>query len=447
MNQVYINSVIFAEKIEFSNYNTGLIDDNKNREMNVINLYPEKQYQTIEGFGGALTESAGYAYSKMSNEKKEEIINAYYGKESMNYTFARIPLDSCDFSLNNYCAINNPCDSNFKEFSLARDREYIQPLVRDVSKVLQKKLNILLSPWSPPAFMKDTKIRNGGGHLQEEYYQMYADYIAKYIEEYNKLGFKVNMITIQNEPLAVQLWDSCTYSPEEEKCFLEKHLYPTLQKKGLKDVQIFIWDHNKERVYERTRAIIDDKTKDMVSGVAFHFYTGDHFDTLQMVREDYPNLKLMHSEGCVEFSKSAENYSNDVKHAFLYAHDLIGDLNHGMNSWIDWNIVLDEKGGPNHVGNYCYAPIRCDTKTGLITYKPSYYAIYQFSHYIKPGASRIASSCFTSEIEITAFKNSNGTFGAVISNPKEERTVDVRVENKFCQIKIPATSISTVIIK
>lgn len=448
MKQVKMITTIFGENgIEQETYETGLITDTKEQEMFVVNLYPQKTYQTIEGFGAALTESAGYTLSKLSKENYDKIVEAYYGKTGIGYTLGRIHMDSCDFSLGNYCAVEKPDAPEFADFNLERDAKYVQPLVKKCSAALGSDVSLLLSPWSPPAFMKDTGVRNGGGHLKKECYQDYADYIAKYITEYKKLGMPISFMTVQNEPLAVQTWDSCEYSPDEEKEFLRDYLYPTLQNKGLGDVKLYIWDHNKERVYERAKAIVDDSTKGMVEGVAFHWYSGDHFNTLQMVREDYPNLKLMHSEGCVELARYGAAAGNDMIHAQKYAHDIIGDLNHGMNSWIDWNLVLDEIGGPNHVKNYCGAPIICDTNEDKIEVKPMFHAISHFSKYIKPGAVRIGCSSFSSELEITAAKNPDGSLILVImSNASTRQMIQLRVEGKITRLFIPSESISTIII-
>ena len=236
MAKVTLHATIFGEDgIKTRDYETALIPDVKNQEMQVINLYPDKTYQKIEGFGAALTESAGYALSRMSKENQKKVVDAYYGKDGIGYTIGRVHMDSCDFSVGNYCAVENPDDPEFKDFNLERDAKYVQPLVKAVSKTLGKPVSLLLSPWSPPAFMKETGVRNGGGHLKKECYQDYANYIAKYITEYEKLGMPISWMTVQNEPLAVQTWDSCEYTAAEEKEFLRDYLYPTLKEKGLTD--------------------------------------------------------------------------------------------------------------------------------------------------------------------------------------------------------------------
>ncbi len=449
MKQLVMETTILkGSEVAKQRYETGLIPDVKNFEMEVVNLYPQKTYQTIEGFGAALTESAGYALSRMSEENFERVVQACYGEGGLGYTLGRVHMDSCDFSLGNYCAVTSPDDPAFGDFSLKRDAQYVQPLVKRVFAAAGKPVGLLLSPWSPPAFMKETGVRNGGGHLKPDCYQAYASYIVRYLTEYEKARIPIRFMTVQNEPLAVQTWDSCEYTPQEEKTFLKDFLYPALQENGLGHIGIYIWDHNKERVYERTRDIVDETTKNMIEGVAYHWYSGDHFETLSMVREDYPDLKLMHSEGCVELARFGENAGDDMRHAKMYAHDIIGDLNHGMNSWIDWNLALDEIGGPNHVGNYCGAPVICHTDTDTVEFKPMFDAIGHFSRYIRPGAVRIGHSCYSSEIEMTAARNVDGSCVAVLLySGGQRKPVQFRVEGKTAHLMLPGNSISTVILK
>lgn len=446
MNRVSLHSAVFGDSVRQKDYATGLIPDVKAVENQVVNLYPRKLYQSFEGFGAALTEAAGWTLSRMSGAKRREVLEACYGEGGLGYTLGRVSMDSCDFSLGPYCAVRQ-ADAGFADFSLERDAKYVQPLLREVAQAAGKPPKLLMSPWSPPEFMKDTGARNGGGRLKKEWYQPYAEYIARYLLEYKKLGFPVAMLTVQNEPLAAQLWDSCEYSAGEEKDFLKNHLAPALQKNGLGDVELYIWDHNKERLYERVRGILDGETEKMVAGAAYHWYSGDHFEALQMVREDFPSLKLMHSEGCVELARNAGRTGTGAEHARRYAHDMIGDMNHGMNSWIDWNLALDENGGPNHVGNFCDAPIRCDTAADTVCYQPTFYAIAQFSRYIRPGAVRIGLSRCSPDLEATAFKNADGALAAVFLNPGEGREVSLRTEGKTAKLPIPPRSVSTAVIR
>lgn len=441
-------TILGSDGVRQETYETSLVPDSKAQEMDVVNVYPRKRYQVIQGFGAALTESAGYTLARMSREKQKEIVESCYGRGGLGYTLGRIHMDSCDFSISNYCAVEDPGDAAFGDFTLERDAKYVQPLIKMVEEALGQPVSLLLSPWSPLAFMKETGVRNGGGHLRRECYQAYADYAVKYITAYQKRGIQISCMTVQNEPLAVQTWDSCEYTAEEEKEFLRDYLYPALKENGLAHVKLYIWDHNKERVYERACEIVDETTRDMVAGVAYHWYSGDHFATLQMVREDFPELLLMRSEGCVEYARGAEHVPDDMRHARLYAHDLIGGLNHGMNSWLDWNLVLDEQGGPNHVGNFCNAPVMCDTTTDTVEVKPMFHAIGQFSKYIRPGAVRIGCSSFSPEVEVTAAQNPDGSVAVVILYTGQGRKmIHLRTEGMITRVVVPENSISTVVLE
>ena len=209
-------------------------EDRDSVENEVVNLYPDVSYDTFEGFGGAVTEAAGYVYSRMDEQQKREVVETYFTENAMNYRHVRVHIDSCDFCLGQYEAL------------------------------------------SDPAFMKTNGKRDGGGKLRKEYQDMWAEYICRYIHEFQKRGFPVERISLQNEPNAVQNWDSCIWTGEEEKEFLKNHMHPALERNGLGRIGIYIWDHNKERVYERALDILDEETRDLVEGIAFHWYSGDH---------------------------------------------------------------------------------------------------------------------------------------------------------------------------
>ncbi len=414
-------------------------------ENELLNLYPSVTYQTFEGFGGALTESAGYIYGQMGKEQKEELLQEYFGMEKMAYRMVRIPIDSCDFSLDHYEAVTEAADKSFAGFQLERVEKNIWPLLNDAQRVYGGRLEIMLTPWSPPAYMKTNGDRNHGGELKPEYRKVWADYICRYINEYRKRGYLIKRISLQNEPKAVQTWDSCVYTARQEKEFLRDYMWPALQENGLSDVEIFIWDHNKERVYERACEIIDETTDHMVAGIAFHWYSGDHFDALGMIRDRFPDKKLILSEACIEYCKfSADDF---LKNAQKYAHDMIGNMNHGMNGFYDWNILLDEKGGPNHVGNYCDAPFLFDTEKKELMRRNTADYLWHFTHFIKPGAVRIGKSNYSDELETTAFINPDGRIVAVLLNRTDhEIKVNVRLGEQMAQIVVGENTIGTVVI-
>ena len=406
-------------------------------EMNQVKFYPGKTYQTILGMGGALTEASAYTYSLMSDAKKKELIDLYFGDNSNKYNLCRLHIQSSDFSLGNYAYIEDKDDKELKTFNMERDLKYIVPFVKD-ALVKDPAISFIASPWSPPAFMKSNGDMNHGGKLLSEYNGMWADIIVRFLKEYEALGIKIERLTVQNEPAAVQTWDSCIYSGEEEGMFAVNYLRPALDKAGYKNVKINIWDHNKEIIVDRADASFSVEGADeAISGIAFHWYSGDHFESLARVREDYPDKELIFTEGCVEYSifKSDDR----VQFAEKYAHDILGDFLAGGNAFVDWNVILDKKGGPNHVGNFCDAPVMCDYDNDVIDVKLSYYYIGHFSRFIKPGAKRALVSRFTSDIEAVGFVNPDGEKVMVVLNRTEkdvaftvfdgEKNADVKSES------------------
>ena len=223
-----------------------LHDDTAEAEKQVINLYPELTYEVFEGFGGAVTEAAGYVYSLMNEEQKKQVVGTYFSKDEMNYRLVRIHMDSCDFCLDTYEAMSDPQDAGLQSFTFERTENYIIPMLEDIKRVAKDELKLMLSPWSPPAFMKTNGSRKMGGRLKPEFRQMWAEYICRYIREFKDRGYAVQRISLQNEPKAEQTWDSCLFSAQVEKEFLRDFMYPALQAHGFGDIEIFIWDHNKE---------------------------------------------------------------------------------------------------------------------------------------------------------------------------------------------------------
>lgn len=415
------------------------------RENQLINLYPQIHYQQIEGFGGAITDSAGYVYSLMNDKQKEEMIKQYFGKDQMKYRMVRIPIDSCDFSLEHYEADSEENDAEFHHFSFERVKKYIIPLLDAAEKEFGGKLPIMLAPWSPPAYMKTNEERNNGGKLKKEYRKRWAEYICRYIKEYRSRGYLVTKLSMQNEAKAVQTWDSCVYTAREQKEFLKDFLWPALQKNGLQDMKIYIWDHNKERAFDWAEEIIDEVTAKMIEGVAFHWYSGDHFDALRMIREKFPDKKLELTEACIEYSKfEADDY---LKNAQKYAHDMIGNLNNGMNAFYDWNLILNEEGGPNHVKNYCDAPYLFHSRKKVLMESNLLGYIWHFSHFLESGAVRIGCSTYSDKLEVTAFENQNAAVVIILNRTNESIPAYIRIKNQIAAITVKPNSIASGIIR
>jgi glucosylceramidase len=411
---------------------------------------PSKTFQTFFGIGAALTDASAETYYKLPKDKQQEIINAYFNKQTgIGYTVARTNINSCDFSSDMYTYVTEG-DKELKSFNIEHDRKYKIPFIKEAMSAAGGKLNLFASPWSPPAFMKSNNDVLHGGKLKPEFYDSWAMYYTKFIKEYEKEGIPVWGITVQNEPMATQRWESCIYTGEEERDFVKNHLGPTMKKEGLQDKKIIAWDHNRDLIYQRAQTYFDDpEAAKYIWGIGFHWYEDwsggtPMYDNVRRVYEAYPDKHIFFTEGCAE-SFNAARY-NAWALGEEYGSSMIHDFNNGMVGFTDWNILLDETGGPNHVGNFCFAPVHGDTKTGQLIYTNAYYYIGHFSKFIKPGAKRIISSASRSQLLTTAFKNEDGTIAVIVMNQGSIKTTySLWINGKAAELTALPHSIATLI--
>jgi glucosylceramidase len=413
---------------------------------------PDKKFQTFLGIGGALTDASAETFAKLPESKKEEFLKAYYDKENgIGYSFARTNINSCDFSSDSYTYIAEN-DAMLKTFTVKHDMQFRIPFIKKAIQAAGGRLPLYISPWSPPAWMKDNNDMLHGGKLFPRYFQNWADYFVKFIQEYEKNGIPIWGLTVQNEPMAAQKWESCIFTAEEEKDFVKKFLGPTLQKAKMGAKKIIIWDHNRDLIYQRASEIFKDKeAAKYIWGTGFHWYEDwnggtPQFENIARVNEAFPGKNLLFTEGCndsFDFKKI-----NDWSLGERYGRSMINDFNNGTVGWTDWNVLLDEQGGPNHAENFCFAPVHYNTKTGELIYTSEFYYIGHFSKFIRPGARRITSVSSRSVLLTTAFRNNNGNIAVIVMN-QDDKPVPyyLWVSGKSVSTTIPGHSISTLVIE
>ncbi|WP_152393295.1 glycoside hydrolase family 30 protein [Paenibacillus guangzhouensis] len=412
-----------------------------------LELDPTVRYQEILGFGGAFTEAAAYTLSRMSKEKRAEVLRSYYDQENgLGYTIGRVHIHSCDFALENYTYVEDH-DTELKTFNISRDHKWVLPLVKDAANVKGSPFTMLASPWSPPAWMKTNGEMNHGGHLKPEYAEVWARYYTKFIRAYEAEGVPIWGITVQNEPDAVQIWDSCIYSAEQERDFIKNHLGPVMHAEGLQDVNILFWDHNRDIIVERASVVLSDsEAAKYIWGTGFHWYVSEEFENVGKIHELFPDKHLLFTEGCQEGGvKLGEWFTGE-----RYGRNMIGDLNNWTEGYLDWNIVLDETGGPNHVNNLCDAPIIADTVTDSLHYNSSFYYIGHFSKFIRPGAVRIGLHADQNPkgIYVTAFQNPDGRIAVVVMNESDhDHPFTLGFGEHIASHSLPAHSIATYVMK
>jgi glucosylceramidase len=425
-------------------------------EQRIVNIYDDVCYQTLIGFGGSFTESSAYNYSLLTEAQKKEFMEAHFGENGLRYNFGRTHIASCDFSLDIYCHVQQG-DKDLSTFSLARDKKYIIPFLKDAMRYSGEPIMLFASPWSPPAYMKENESAVKGGCIKEEYKALWARYYCRYIREMENEGIEIFAITVQNEPKAIQTWESCSYTAAQEGEFIEQYLAPALDEAGLSHIKIMIWDHNKERVYDRARdTLTSPAVNQRVWAVAHHWYSGDHFEGLRLVHEQLGKT-LISSEICAVIDQDV----NQV--AERYGIELCGNFNNYSAAFCDWNMLLTETGGPYHnrnkpaqkladgtlfedKGKGCYAPVLYNTEKKELVFTPIYHYIKHFSQYIRRGAVRVATTNHDHRLHSVAFRNPDGQLVLVMVNPTDDTiTTNLRLHDQITGAKMPPHSIATVL--
>lgn len=410
-----------------------------------LTIDPLLSFQTILGFGGAFTESACYTLGKLSKANQEKILKLYFDPETgLGYSLGRVHINSCDFSLDNYTYVK-PNDVALETFDISRERKYVIPTILAAGAIRKQPIQLLASPWSPPAWMKSNGEMNHGGTLLDQYKPAWANYYVKYLDHMKEAGLNFFALTVQNEPQATQSWDSCIYSGEEERDFIKDHLGPALAKSNHPEVKLLGWDHNRDVLVKRAQEIYSDsKANAYTWGMAVHWYVSDDYSALSTVHNLFPDKHLLFTEGCIEGGPRPGVYESGER----YARNMIGDISNWCEGYIDWNLVLDEKGGPNHVGNFCDAPILCDTVNDTFTINYSYDAIGHFSKYVLSGAKRIDSKMNSLAVQQVAFLNPDGSIVVVLLNETEnDHGIELIIKDKKSLVTCEKRSISTLIVK
>jgi len=447
---------------------------NSDNQSKII-LNPEKKYQTITGFGGAFTESSAYLLNKLSKKNRDTIIKAYFAREGANYSLTRTHMNSCDFSVSNYSYTPVAGDKNLEHFSIKEDLDDLIPMIKDAIAASEDGFNIFGSPWTAAPWMKDNN-NWVGGKLLPEYYDTWALFFSKYVDAYKAEGIDIWGFTVENEPLGNgNNWESMHYSPDEMTNFVQNHLGPKLEADGKGDLKILGYDQNREHLKEWIDSQYkNEETSKYFDGTAIHWYasTFEIFpEELQYAHQKAPNKLLIQTEACVDseipkwqddawyWKKEATDWGWDwapEKDKYLhpkyspvnrYARDIIGCLNNWVDGWVDWNMVLDTKGGPNWFKNWCVAPVIVDPEKDEVYFTPLYFTMAHFSKYFRPEAEVIDVQKTDNSLMVAAAKNPNGSIAVVIFNEgMEEKNFQLSLGELSKEVSIKPQAIQTIIV-
>lgn len=383
-------------------------------------------------------------------------------------------MNSCDFSLSQYSYAPNE-DKELKDFSIDEDRDDLIPMIKDAMTASEDGFKIFASPWTAPPWMKDNN-EWVGGKLLPKYYDTWALFFSKYVDAYKEEGIDIWGFTVENEPLGNgNNWESMHYTPDEMTNFVQHHLGPKLEANGKGDLKILGYDQNREHLKEWIDSQYkNEETSKYFDGTAIHWYasTYDYFpEELQYAHNKAPDKYLIQAEACVDseipkwqddawyWSKEATDWGwdwapeEDKKYhpkyvpVYRYARDIIGCLNNWVDGWVDWNMVLDTKGGPNWFKNWCVAPVIVDPDKDEVYFTPIYYTMAHFSKYIRPEAKVIGVDNSDDSLMVVAAANTDGSIAVVILNQSlDKKNLTLSLGEKDVDVQISAQAIQTIMI-
>lgn len=492
----------------------------------VINVQPEIRKQTITGIGTSFNESAAFVLAHLEDEQRKQILKDFYGEEGANFSLSRTTIASTDFSVEGkYTYAPKVDDTELKSFSIAVDKDGFDktvypgiknekfdllPMIKEVQAIKNSQedstFKVIASAWTAPPWMKDIETyfikptdennhMGTGGSLKPEYVGLYADYLIKYLDAYEQEGVDIWGLTPVNEPEGNSgQWESMHFSPESQNEFIKNHLGPKLKAGDHSDVNLLIFDQNRNHMEEWTDVILgDEETAQYVYGTAVHWYASTYNvyeDTLDRVHNKFPEFDIIHTEGTIDdlgkkppmgigdpegfqesgwfqnddfwWNKNATDWAYTAEWAYRaedhpiyvpvhrYARNIIVSLNHWMSGWIDWNAVLDHTGGPNHAGNFCGAPIMINLETGEIYHTPIYYVLAQLSSTIRPGDTALQTDKSLADLDNDALHantviNDQGLMTVnLLNTTKEPLEFALQVGAQYADVTIPANAIQTI---
>lgn len=417
-----------------------------------------------------------------------------------------------DIELKSFSLAHDKAGFSASRYPGIEDESYdLLPMIKealDIKKLQDdNELRIVSSAWTAPSWMKDIEEwyipgspennwHGTGGSLKPEYEEAYADYLIKYLDAYRAEGIEVWGLTPVNEPHGNSgQWESMHFTPETQNEFIKNYLGPKLQSGSNPDIKLLIYDQNRDGIQEWTDLILgDEETSKMVYGTAVHWYESTfkvYEDIFESVNAKFPDHAIIHTEGCIDdLGKPApdgigdpENFEeegwfdndafwwnpNATDWAYTapwggvtaddhpiytpvhrYARNIIVSLDHWMRGWIDWNVVLDHNGGPNHVGNFCGAPIMINTETKHVYYTPLYYVLAQFSKTIRPGDKAVQTyktldGLGDDDLHVCATINKDNVLSVQLLNTtKDKISYNLQIKDQYAEIMLEANSIQTV---
>lgn len=452
-----------------------------------------KKFQDYIGFGASFTESSAWNLATLPIKKRKQVlIDLFSPAEGAGFSLTRTHINSCDYSNMHYTYVDEN-DEELISFSINEDLKGFKgdendqvnhieledpsydliPMILEASKIKDADFKIIASPWSPPSWMKEGETATmTNGFLVKKYYGVWAKYLSKYVSAYKEKGISIWGITPQNEPLHAHdaRWDSNGFTPEQGRDFLKNYLGPQLVKDGhlnLNDLneglKVLIYDHNKSTMLEYVRPTYNDPDASKYAwGTAFHWYASSkleennwYVEDLGILSKTWKNKGMIHTESSIDIDSEDPigqywRQSTDYAGKFIpfdtYVYDIINNLNHGTQGYIEWCMILSTEGKPNPYNNFNSAPVLINPETNEVIYTPLYYLLSHFSKFIRPQANRIKIVGDKEEgLIYTAAKNLDNSIVIVMYNKNDNNyEFDLDIDNENYKISIGPKTLQTI---
>ncbi|XP_044736516.1 lysosomal acid glucosylceramidase-like [Chrysoperla carnea] len=401
----------------------------QNRKIIDITLSREKKYQTIIGFGGAMTDSSGINIASLTDAAQDLLMQQYFGDRGIQYTIIRVPIGGTDFSTHSYSLDDTPYDIQLKDFKLSEeDKKYKIPYIRLAMRLSKTyPIHLMGCSWSAPAYMKSNQLLRGVGTLGRAYYQTYANYLTKFLQEYKKQGFNFVTMSAQNEPIIggtpLTTYNGMEWNAWTQTDFVLNYLRPTLSENGFENVKIIIGDDQRVFMPNWLLEMLTYKPEisKYIDGIGIHWYLDSISDPNELTKihktPGFENKFIIYTEASVNSLCGKRGVTlGEWENGEDYLKSLIDTLNNWNQGWIDWNLVLDLNGGPNWVNNVVSAPIIVNASANEFYKNPTFYALGHVSKFIVPGSIRIDMVNGHDKIVATAFDTPDNRTVIVLLN-------------------------------
>ncbi len=430
------NDIKFSRQI--TSLDTGHIQSSN---YETISINTDGIYQTMDGFGFALTGGSALHISNLSPNIRSKLLNELFDSTETNIGVSYIRLSIGSSDLDQYVYSNNDLDLGQTDiemnyFSIEEDKKYIIPVMKQILDIIPN-IKILASPWSPPTWMK-TNNSSIGGSLRTEYYQAYSNYFVNYIEHMQSEGILIDAITIQNEPLHPHNNPSMLMLADEQANFIKNHLGPTFLAKNLK-TKIIIYDHNADRVDYPILILNDEEARQYIDGSAFHLYAGDIND-ISTVQMAHPDKNLYFTE---QWIGAPGNFSEDLK--WHVRNLLIGASRNWCKNIIEWNLAADENQDPHTPGG-------CTECLGAVTIanndyikNPGFYIIAHIAKFVRPGSKRVYSTTSPDLPNVSFKTNDNKLVTIVLNDSESEIYFNIKHNSSYMNSKLSSGAVGTYI--